>query len=227
MPEGKFNPGLVAEGIGGAIAIGLNILLSPLTARWYRRWGANEAEVQAAMPGDEYVPRPRSDITCAININASTSEVWKWIAQIGCQRAGWYSYDLLDNGGMPSADRIIPEYQQLEIGDVVKAMTQGAFGFPVAAIEPGRRLTLGGTMNTATGQGADPNDPGLKSYFSGDLTFLLKPLDAHRARLVFRMRTGWNPSRLNTFAYRVMLEPISFVMMRKMLLGLRERAERR
>jgi hypothetical protein len=78
---------------------------------------------------------------------------------------------LVDNGGIPSADRIIPEYQHLEVGDVVLATRDGRVSFPVAAIEPGRALSLGGTTNTRTSEQADPNDPNLDAYLGGDNTF--------------------------------------------------------
>ena len=225
MKEGKFSLKVIIEGIAGAVAIGITILLSPILRRWYSRWGATDAEVKRSLPGDEFVPRPKSEFTCAITIHATPKQVWPWFVQLGCQRGGWYSYDLLDNGGIPSADRIIPEYQHLGVGDIVKAMPNGDFGFPVAAIVPGKVLTLAGTMNTSTGEPADPNNPDLEAYFSGDQTFYLDELDKGTTRLIFRMRLDWNPSLLNTLVNRGFFEPISFVMGRKMLLNITRRAE--
>jgi len=57
------------------------------------------------------------------------------LRQLGCPRADWYSYDLLDNGGIPSAEHIIPDIQPLAVGDTAKATPQGDFGFPVVIIE--------------------------------------------------------------------------------------------
>jgi len=216
---------IIGEGIVGAAAVFFSIVLSPLLRRWYSWWGATEAEVHASMPGDELAPRPKSEITLAITIQAPADRVWPWYIQLGCQRGGWYSYDLLDNGGVPSADHIIPEYQQVKVGDEVWGTPDGKLRFPVAIVEPGRALVLGGTMNTRTGKSADPNDPGLDAYYSGDQSWLLSPLDDRTTRLVFRNRTDWNPSLLNTLVWRVMLEPISFVMGRKMLLNIKRRAE--
>jgi hypothetical protein len=155
----------VAATIAGAI------ILSPAIRPWYSKWGATDAEVQRSLPGDELVPHPKSEITCAITIQSPAAQVWPWLVQLGCQRGGWYSYDLLDNGGIPSADRIIPEYQHLEVGDVVLATPDGRVGFPVEAIEPHEALTLGGTTNTRTSEQADPNDPNVDAYLSGDNTF--------------------------------------------------------
>jgi hypothetical protein len=225
VADGKNSSRVIGEGIAGVAAVASTILLLPVTRLWYRRWGATDDEVQRSLPGDELVPHPKSEIICAITIQAPAAQVWPWLMQIGCRRAGWYSYDLLDNGGVPSAERIIAEYQHLEVGDEVLATPDGKLGFPVATIEPGRALVLGGTMDTRTGEQADPNDPNLEVYFSGANIFFVCELDERATRLIFRMRLDWNPSLLNTLIYRVFLEPISFVMARKTLLGVKQRAE--
>ena len=224
MPVRKIT--LILDGLAGAVAIAGTGLLSPLLRAWYSRWGATDQEAGGPFPGDEYVPRPRSEITGAITVHAPAELVWPWLVQLGCQRGGWYSYDLLDNGGQPSAGEIIPEFQRLEIGDVVKAMPNGSFGFPVARIEPGCALTLGGTLNTATGATVVPGDPIPAAYFSGDQSFWVKPIDGQTSRLLFRMRTDWNPTFANNLIYRGIVEPISFVMGRKMLRTLKARAEK-
>src|SRR6266516_6635244 len=92
---------------------------APLIRRWHRRWGATDAEVATAMPGDEIVAKPSFNATRAITINAPPEAVWPWIVQLGFGRAGWYTYDLFDNAGRPSARRILPEYQQPRVGDWV------------------------------------------------------------------------------------------------------------
>lgn len=226
MVISKQVPHVIGEGIVGAIAIGCTILASPLLRSWYRHWGTTLAEAEQRLPGDAFVRHPKSQITCAVTIHAPTAQIWPWFVQLGCGRGGWYSYDLLDNGGVSSAARIIPDYQHLQIGDIVRALPKGDFGFPVAAIEPERVLTLAGTLNTATGQPADAGDLGVKAYFSGDQTWVLQPLDAYTTRLIFRTRMDWNPSLLNSLIYRGLVEPISFVMGRKMLRNLKRRAER-
>ena len=104
-------------------------------------------------------------------------------------------------------------------------MPKGDFGFPVAIIEPGRQLTMAGTTNTETGEEADPNDPDLKAYFSGNQTFLLNQIYEKQTRLIFRMRIDWNPSRMGTIANRGLVEPLSFVMARKTLLNVKRLAE--
>ena len=220
-----MNLKVILDGTIGTVAIAFTLILSPFIRRWYGRWGAVDEELRQPIPGDELVPHPKAQMTLAVTVQAPAAKIWPWFVQLGCQRGGWYSYDLLDNGGSPSADRIIPEYQQLDIGDIVKAMPKGDFGFPVAIIEQNRQLTLAGTTNTDTGEEADPNDPDLDTYFSGNQTFLLNEGDDGLTRLIFRMRIDWNPSPIGTIVNKGFFEPISFVMARKTLLNIKERAE--
>lgn len=216
---------IVGEGLVGAFAVGGAVLGSPLLRAWYSGWGATPAERLRALPGDAFVPRPRSQITCAVTIAAPAVQIWPWLVQLGCRRGGWYSYDLLDNAGVASAERILPAYQELQIGDIVSAVPDGSFGFPVAQIDPERALILAGTLDTATGQPAMP-DKLPSAYFSGAMAWVMEPLSDRRTRLIYRMRTDWNPAALNLIAYRGLVEPISFVMGRKMLLNLKRRCER-
>jgi proline iminopeptidase len=216
---------VLGEGIAGVAAIASTILLLPVTRPWYRGWGATADEVQRSLPGDELVPHAKSEFTCAISIEAPADHVWPWLAQIGCRRAGWYSYDLLDNGAVLSAERIIAEHQHLEIGDEVLLTPAGNMSYPVAIIERGRALVLSGTMDTRTGEQVNPNDPDLEAYFGGANIFFLYELNERTTRLIIRQRLGWSPSPLLGLVYRTFLEPTSFVMARKTLLGIKQRAE--
>src|SRR5689334_22229007 len=101
---------LAREFVDVAIALPL-FVTAPLLRRWHARWGATDAEVAAAMPGDDLVPGCQYASTRAITINAPREAVWPWLAQVGFGRAGFYSNDLLDNVAHPSADQIIPELQ--------------------------------------------------------------------------------------------------------------------
>ncbi|HZW04890.1 MAG TPA: hypothetical protein VFF68_13235, partial [Anaerolineaceae bacterium] len=177
---------------------------------------------------DEIVPRPGSEINVATTVQAPPERVWPWLAQLGCQRGGWYAYDLLDNGGEPSTEHILPEHQHIAVGDVVKAMPKGDFGFPVAQVEPGRFLTLAGVLDTATGQPAGPGETPAQ-YFAGDQTFYLEPVSLNGApatRMHFRMRIDWNKTRLNNVIYGWIVESISFVMAERMARNIRRLAER-
>ena len=89
---------------------------------WHRRWGATDAEVSGSMPGDDLVEGANFQTTRAIDIDAPLEAVWPWLAQIGQGRGGFYSYDLLENLmglDIHSADRILPEFQDLRVGDVI------------------------------------------------------------------------------------------------------------
>lgn len=220
------NLGTILEGMGGIATIGVTVVLSPILRRWYSRWGATDEETRRRLPGDEEAPEPKSQVDMAITVRAAAPRVWPWFVQLGCGRGGWYSYDLLDNGGVPSANEIMPEYQSLNVGDMVSAMPNGKMGFPVAVIEPGRALSLAGTLNTRTGKPAQHGDPALDAYFSGDQTFVVEPVDDKTSRILFRMRMTWNGTRLNNLIYRGFVEPISFVMGRKMLWNIKRRVER-
>lgn len=216
---------IVGEGIVGALTIAVMVVLSPFLRSWYSRWGTTEEEATREYPGDQLIPRPRSEITNAIAIDAPAEKIWPWFVQLGCQRGGWYSYDLLDNGGIPSADKIMPQCQELHVGDLVAAVPDGSFGFPVAVLEPERVLTLAFTVNLKTGKLADPEGAPPESFVGGEQTFFIERLSGHASRLVFHWRTDWTPTHINDLIYRGIVEPLSFVMARKMLRNVKRRAE--
>jgi hypothetical protein len=180
---------------------------------WHIRWGATDDEIARPLPGDEIVPRPRKWSTRAITIAAPAEAIWPWIAQIGQGRGGLYSYDWLENlvgCDIHSADRVIPELQYLEVGDVVRLGPEGYPAYHVVAIEPDRVLVLGGN---------DP-DMGMHSW-----AFVLESIDEQTARLIVRSRDDYPPTLANVIIWRLITEPVHFVMERKMLLGIKQRAE--
>jgi hypothetical protein len=103
---------------------------------WQLTWGATPDEVSRPLPGDELVTRPTFNATRAITIDAPPEEIWPWLVQIGLTRAGWYSYDILDNLGRTSARHIIPELQHLAVGDVVPMSPDGKQGMRVHSLDP-------------------------------------------------------------------------------------------
>ena len=107
----------VLRGLGEVALASPLFLFGPLYRRRHLRWGANDAEVAGAMPGDEFVPEASFNDTRAITIDAPPEAVWPWLVQIGYGRAGFYSYDLFVNAARPSADRILAEHQQPRVGD--------------------------------------------------------------------------------------------------------------
>ncbi len=103
---------------------------------------ASREKKQRAMPADSLVPAPMGMVTHAVTINARPERVWPWLAQMGAGRAGWYSYDWIDNGGHPSASSIRPEYQQVEPGDVMPATPGMTDVFCATIVRPPHDLVL-------------------------------------------------------------------------------------
>ena len=161
------------------------------------------------LPGDEFLPDARAQLTHALAIDASAADVWPWLVQMGCRRAGWYSWDRLDNAGKPSADRIIPELQNLAVGDVLPWSPEGPDGFKVLSIEPERVLLL---------QSVTPD-------FEGTWAFVLEAIAEGQTRLVVRYRAAFPPSRTMTAKLAVM-KPIHAFMERKQLRTIKRNAER-
>ncbi len=210
MTRKGFNPTLIEEGLGAA-AIGITVLLSPLLRPWYSRWGATEAEVGKALPGDDQVPNPVLETTRAVTIQASAEGVWPWLVQMGQGRGGLYSYERLENlvgCGMRNADRILPEHQHLEVGDKFRlSQSDSTPAMEVLAILPGQAIIVGGD-----------NPP-------TSWAFVLDPIDDKATRLIIRYRQDFEKSFGNVLGWRVFTEPISFWMERKMLQGIKARAE--
>ena len=169
---------------------------------WHIRWGATDEEVRRAMPGDENIPDATLDTTRAITIQARPEEIWPWLVQMGSGRAGWYSYDRIDNGGHPSADHIIPELQiPLKPGDM---LTTNPHGFKIMAVEENHYLVLGPQISWA---------------------IALYPQSDGSTRLVERLHARYYWRRPMGIVWAIMLDVGDFIMMRNMLLNLKGRVE--
>lgn len=160
------------------------------------------------MPGDGDRFVSSFTATRAITIHSRPEDIWPWLVQIGFGRAGWYSYDWLDNRGKPSAGRVIPELQQIAIGDWVPMSGQidERTAFRVAAFEPGRSL--------------------LWTKPDSTWSWVIEPLDETHTRVVSRLRCRHDPRTLLGLAGILLMEFGDFPMFRKLLLNLRKRAER-
>lgn len=216
MADRGFNPTVAEEGFG-ALAIGACILTSPLSRPWYSKWGATKDEEKMSLPGDELVPEPVLTANRAITIQAPQDAVWPWLLQLGQGRGGFYSYQQLENMigcDIHNADRIIPELQNLKVGDLVRLGPEGMPAFTVTAIEPKSALILRGDM---------PDPKGKTTTWIW--IFFLVPVDEQTTRLMVRTRLDYASNFGNTLMWRVFTDPISFNMERKMLQGIKARAE--
>ena len=173
---------------------------------WQLTWGATPAEVSRSLPSDELVGHPTFNATRAITIAASPMEVWPWLVHVGVTRAGWYSYDLLDNLGRRSARRIVPELQHLAEGDVIPMSPHGKHGLRVHSLDPPRSMVWG--------------EPGGTTW-----AWHLEESAGGSTRLITRVRSRYD-WRSPSIVFSMLLEFGDIWMMRKMLLNLRERAER-
>jgi hypothetical protein len=192
---------LAATAIASAATLAYLRVIRP----WQLRWGATPEEVGRPLPGDEVVPDPTFDATRAITIAARPDQIWPWLLQVGVKRAGWYSYDLLDNLARPSAREIIPALQQVAVGDVVPLSPDGQQGVRILALDLPHSMMWGTLPDTTW-------------------LWLLEPGADGTTRLITRIRAHYrwlSP----TIAFSMLIEFADIWMIRKMLLNLRERAE--
>jgi hypothetical protein len=191
---------VLAVGLGAVVGVAYLRVVRP----WQLRWGATEEEVARALPVDELVAAPTFDATRAITIEARPEDIWPWLVQVGVSRAGWYSYDLLDNLGRSSARRIIPELQGLKPGDMLPMSPDGKQGMRVHALDQPRSMIWG--------------KPGDTTW-----VWVLDPLPGGSTRVITRVRSKYrwlSPS----IAFSMLLEFGDIWMMRRMVLNLRDRA---
>ena len=190
------------------------------------RWGATTQEAAGPLAGDEIVSAPRLQTTRGVTIAAPVSEVWPWLVQLGAGRGGYYSYRLEKSTGLGtrSADRILPELQRLEVGDIVPLSPDG--GLPVRLLESGAVLGLGGSIDLRTGKMSPAGVRPTGRRLDIGWTFVLRPAGPQATRLLSRTRYDYSPLA-EGLALRTLVEPMQFLMERRMLLGIRSRAEGR
>ncbi len=196
-----------------SLRIGVAAAVAGAYFRWVRpwqlTWGATGEEVALRALGDELVRDANLVATRAVTVDAPAEAVWPWLVQIGTGRAGWYSYDRLDNKGRPSARAIIPAYQQMDVGDVV-AMGESKGGDPygpsVLALDPPRSMLWG-----------DPEGPHRFTWL-----WLSREHGEGQTRLISRIRCrlSWRDP-----LFALVMEFADPIMMRKSMLNIAERAE--
>lgn len=208
--------GLAVAGGIGALAAAYVLAVRP----WHLRWGATDEELTENLPGDEVKPDAGIQVTHAITINAAPETVWKWLVQIGQERGGFFSYDRLENlFGLQihNAEEIKPEWQNLKVGDFVRGAHKGwlggrfddTAGWFVVALEENRFLILRDEVER------------------GSWSFILKPFGENKTRLVIRGRGDRAVSFTKKLFHYGFMEPAHFIMERKMLLTLKEKAEQK
>jgi hypothetical protein len=195
--------GLAGAGLAGTALAGYLACIRPRQLRW----GATDEEVQRRMPGDDIVQRPTFNATRAVTIDATPEDIFPWIAQLGIGRAGWYSYDWIDNLGRPSARRILPEFQRPRPGDLVPISPDGRRGLWVKWLEWNQTMLWWDKKGQTT------------------WAWGLYPAPGGVIRLITRVRiryTWTSPQIL----FLLLLDVGDIVMMRKCMLGIKERAEK-
>ena len=179
----------------------------------FDRTRATATEASSPLPGDELIEDPIASLTHAITIRRPRRDVWPWIAQMGAgSRAGWYSYDFMDNAGQPSAASIRPDLQRLEVGMSFPALPGRTDAFTLLAFEPERFLILG----------AAPEGKLLTTW-----AFVLEPASDDSTRLVVRVRGSrdYQFHRIPKWLTRRVIPAVHFVMQRKQLLNIARLAE--
>jgi hypothetical protein len=214
MDSGDMKIGLVLDTMS-AVPIWA---VTPLVRPWHMRWGATEEEVAGPLPGDRIVRRAQFNATRAITVDAPPEQVWPWIAQLGYGRGGFYTYDLVDNAGEPSANRIIDEYQDLKVGDLVPMFHEShglAIAYKVDSFEVNEWMVWVHRPN-------EHEEP------DSTWSWRLRELPTRGTRLVTRMKQAyrWKTPRLAFFNV-ILMEFGDFAMERRMLKGIKVRAERR
>ena len=199
----------VARGLRDVILASPRFLAAPFMRSGHLRWGATDAEVAGEMPGDELVPETSFSATRAITVAAPPEAVWPWLAQLGFGRAGFYSYDLFDNAARPSATTILPEFQDPQVGDWVPMASKvnETTAFKIAGLAPGEWMLW-----------VKPNST---------WSWKLVPLERGRTRLITRLKqyNDWSASAPMALVTVILFEVGDFPMMRRLLLGVKARAE--
>ncbi len=227
--------------VGLGLAAGAAVFGVARLRRWRGTWGVVPGETERPLPGDDIVTDPVGTETRGITIAAPPEAVWPWLVQMGYGRAGWYSYDQLDQRGS-SAREIVDEWQTLSVGDVVP--TDPASGFEVAVLDPGRALVLRSDTDLVMAQARaaqeraeelDPTSPGVRASaailkstpqdFRASWAFVLEPTADGGTRLIERFRAWFGTGTPGSAMVMPLLGFGVFVMMQKQMTGIQARAE--
>jgi hypothetical protein len=214
------SPGVgVVAAFEGAGLIVWNAVVTPLVGGKRMRWGTRGTEANDPLPGDEFVPDPKWSYTLGIDVDAPPDAVWPWIAQIGQRRGGFYTYQTLENlvgCKITNTTVILPEYQQPEVGGEIY-LHPTAPPLRIEIVEPPHTLVLFGSPADVAAQ---------KSWGISTWQFVIVPDAAGGSRLLTRGRSDYSPGWATRLTFgRFPIEPITFVMSRKMMLEVKRLAE--
>src|SRR5712691_4395476 len=210
-----------AAALTGALVVLMSVFF--IVARpWVIGWGATAVERVRPLPGDTLVPGAPEQETCTITVQAPAEQVWPWVAQLGQDRGGFYSYQLLENlvgCEMPNLHHLDPTLQHWQVGDKLwmypPHKLDGVGHATLALLEPGRTLVFS-TRQIGTPLSAPPN---------GTWAFVVEPIDASASRLLVRGRAAGRLSLLGSAFDRAVFKPVHFVMERKVLENIKAHAE--
>jgi hypothetical protein len=182
---------------------------------WQLQWGATDDEVNCEMSGDNIVQKPNFVATRAVSIKAPPTDVWKWIVQIGSGRAGFYSIDRIDNANVPSSKSIVPKYQKIEKDDFIPFTPDKKNGMWVKDYQEPVYILWWDF----------PRERLRQRKANGTWVWLLQQTEAGNTRLITRLRTKYD-FRFPWIIYYILYDFGDIFMMRKCMLGIKERAEK-
>jgi hypothetical protein len=204
-----------------AVVVGYAGVLRPRLLRW----GATADEARGPFPGEDLIPGGPRSSTMATTIDAPPADVWPWLVQMGADRAGWYSWDRLDNFGHRSADRIHPEWQRVVVGDRLAAKPDGSEWWEVAALDRERYLGLRMSLDLR-GRPLDQAGARPSAYTDSLWGFLLEELPGGRTRLVVSGYWSIRPRWLRPVVSVAFLEPAHWIMQKRQFTNLRRNVQR-
>jgi hypothetical protein len=222
----RFTSLQIIEGLEGIliiIACYLSLFLKPLRDRW----GLSAEEAKRTLPGDRIIPEPQSDFTHGVVIDAPPDHVWPWVAQIGKDRGGFYSYEALENLfglGIYNAETILKQYQHPKKGDIIPFGPKN--GCPLVICNEGESMVIENSVDMDNGKPYDPSEGQPEKFLHLSWLWHIEPMDQDRSRFISRNRLNFNPSLKNRIMFSALAEPVVFAMDRKMCLGIKRRAER-